>query len=452
MTNLKNPFFTLTRLLLTGVFSSLAMAAVQAQDKTEQLSLEEALQAVAQHNSAIQSAQADEAIALEKFRQTNAGFLPSLNFSYTAMASDNPLNAFGFKLQQQSVTAADFNPDLLNHPGSTTDVTTKISLQQPLFNLDALYMKKGAQQQLESVRYQVQRTREQMVLETKTAYYQVRMAHQAVEVLEQALATVKAVYTFTSDRMLQGLVQQSDLLNVNVQVLGTQSSLNEAKANLLNASDYLSVLMNKPTGVVYQTTDMEPLPVLSDTLYRLPEQRADFMAIEKAMAATDWMMRSSKASYLPRLNAFGAYQYNDRKIAGFDAGSYLAGIQLSWNIFDGNLTRQKVRTLKREHDKLALQLHSMRQENQMRLDKASRDLSNASFKVKQYRAAVTHAEEALRIIQNRYKEGLVNTTDVLNAQTQLAQQKLMLVQATLGYYTSRATIEYLTSTNNNNQH
>jgi outer membrane protein TolC len=209
--------------------------------------------------------------------------------------------------------------------------------------------------------------------------------------------------------------------------------------------------MNKPADVLYKTDEMGKKPPTEKMILNVPQNRADFMALEKAMEATGMMLKSSKMKYLPRLNAFGSYQLNDKKFTGFNANSYMAGLQLTWNIFDGNNIKRQVAGLKLEQDKLGVQLHSMRQENQMMLDKGYRDLANALFRIKQQNAAIAQADEALRILQNRYQEGLVNTTDVLTAQTQLAQQKLMLAQANLSYNISQAYIQFLTTTDINNQ-
>lgn len=434
-------------IILLQLFSS----NVNAQQKTEFLSLKEAVDAVTSNNSAVQSARIDEAIAQEKYKQTNAGFLPQVNFSYSALTTNNPLNVFGLKLQQRTVTAEDFNPDKLNHPSGTSDFTTKLEVLQPLINMDAVYLKKSALVQAESYRFKTKRTKEYLTFETQKAYYQLQMAHQAITVLEEALSTAKSIYDFTNNRVLQGLIQKSDLLNVEVQVLGIENNLNEAKANILNASDYLSVLMNKPADVLYKTDEMEKEPSTENMILNVPQNRADFMSIEKAMEATSLMEKSARMKYLPRLNAFGSYQLNDKKFTGFNANSYMAGLQLTWNIFDGNNIKRQVAGLKLEQDKLGVQLHSMQQENQMMLDKGYRDLANALFKIKQQNAAIAQADEALRILQNRYQEGLVNTTDVLTAQTQLAQQKLMLVQANLSYNISQAYIQFLTTTDINNQ-
>lgn len=420
----------------------------QAQQKTESLSLKDVIDAVTANNNSVQSAKIDEAIAQEKLKQSDAGFLPQITFSYTALASNNPLNVFGFKLQQSAVTEADFNPKLLNHPSGTSDFTTKIEVQQPLLNMDAVYMKKSAAAQVESYQFKTKRTKEYLVFETQKAYYQLQMAHQAVTVLEESLVMAKAVSDFTNNRMTQGLVQKSDLLNAEVQVLGIQSKLNEANSNVLDASDCLSVLMNKPTGVLYNTNEIKGVESVGKVALDIPQNRADFLAIENAMKATDLMSQSMKKKYLPRLNAFASYQLNDRKISGFNADAYLAGIQLTWNIFDGNNIKRQISGLQLEKNKLEIQLKSVQQENQMLLEKENRNLSNALFKIKQQHAAIAQADEALRILQNRYQEGLVNTTDVLAAQTQLSQQKLMLAQAIFSMNVSQAQIQFLSVSDN----
>src|SRR5688572_18182823 len=80
------------------------------------LSLDEALNAALKNNNEIILTSLDEERADAMFKQTNAVFLPQIKVSYTAMGTNNPLNAFGFKLQQQSIGASDFNPEVLNNP------------------------------------------------------------------------------------------------------------------------------------------------------------------------------------------------------------------------------------------------------------------------------------------------------------------------------------------------
>jgi outer membrane protein TolC len=399
------------------------------------------------NNKNIQLAKLDGNIAAANYKQTDAIFLPQADLSYTAMSTNNPLNAFGFKLQQGAITQNDFNPALLNYPSATPDYMAQLEVKQPLLNIDMLYMRKGAEKQTEVYQYKTQRTQEYMTFETRKAYLQLQLAYEAVKVLIEAASTAKSVYKYTDDHFKQGLIQKSDLLNAQVHVSSIESNLAKANSSIRNASDNLSVLMAQPTGIIYRISDGPQIasPTV-DSTQKVFANRSDFMAMQKAIDASALMIRSSQMSYLPRLNAFGNYQYNDSHLAGFGANAYLVGIQLSWNVFNGNKTRHVIAAQKLERDKLTVQLAQQKDQSQLELDKAYRDLSDARFEMGQDQAAIDQATEALRILQNRYQQGLVNTTDVLTADTQLSQLKFSLAQAQFTVNVTGAYIQLLTST------
>jgi outer membrane protein TolC len=436
------------KLLVLPVMATLAaFSAAHAQENTKSLSLSDAISTVLANNKDIQLAKLDGNIAAANYRKTDAIFLPQADLSYTAMSTNNPLNAFGFKLQQGTITQNDFNPALLNHPSATPDYMAQLEVKQPLLNIDMLYMRKGAEKQTEVYRYKTQRTQEYMTFETTKSYLQLQLSYKALKVLTEAANTARSVYKYTDDHFKQGLIQKSDLLNAQVHVTSLESNLAKAQSNIRNASDHLSLLMGQPSGIIYMVTD-EPLNSFlnAESAQKVFANRSDLMAMQKAIDASGFMIRSSQMSYLPKLNAFGNYQYNDSRLTGFGANAYLVGIQLSWNLFNGNKTKHVIAAQKLERDKLAMQLAQQKDQSQLELDKAYRDLSDARFEMGQDQAAIDQATEALRILQNRYQQGLVNTTDVLNADTQLSQLKFSLAQAQFTADVTRAYIKFLTTT------
>ncbi|MBS1527272.1 MAG: TolC family protein [Bacteroidetes bacterium] len=421
-----------------------------AQDTSvRKLTLNEAIAATLNNNKTARIAKLDEGIAQANYRQTDAAFLPQVGFSYTAMTTNDPLNAFGYKLEQRLITPNDFNPALLNHPSGTSDVMTKLEVQQPLLNADMLYARKGAEKQVEVYQYRGQRTNEYLTFEVQKAWLQLQLAYKAASVLEDALKTAQSVYKFTDDHYQQGLIQKSDVLNARVHLTSVESSLAKAKSNISNASDYLSILMGTKTGVIYAIDDQaEADQLIADTTLKVSDSRADFMAMQKAIDASNMMLKSNQMSYLPKLNAFGNYQYNDARLTGFGANSYMAGIQLSWDVFKGNARKSKIDAQKLERDKLTEQLALQKQQGQMELNKAFRDLSDTMAEIVRDHAAVDQAAESMRILQNRYEQGLINTTDVLMADTQLSQQKFALAQAEFNQAVTKAYIQLLTSSTN----
>jgi outer membrane protein TolC len=431
--------------ILAFILLNTVATSVSAQDTSSYLSAEDAISATIHNNAAVKLANLDEGIAQSNYKQTEEVYLPQVNFSYTAMTTNNPLNAFGFKLQQQSITQNDFNPDLLNHPSGTPDFTTQLELRQPIINIDMWYKRKAAEKETELYQYKTQRTKEYLTFEVQKAYMQLQLAYNAVKVLEEALQTTQSVYSFTNNHFEQGLIQKSDVLNAQVRLASVQSNLSKAKSNVRNASDYLSLLMGHQTGPLYQVDSLQITFSAQDNTVGIAKTRADLVAMQKAIDATDLMIKSGKMSYLPKLNAFGSYQFNDSHALGFGSNAYLAGIQLTWNIFNGNSIKNTISTQTLERNKLREQLNNQRNQSQLELNKAYRDLADAQHDIQQQKISVAQANEALSILQNRYLQGLVNTTDVLMATTQLSEQKFNLSKAVFTSNVTQAYIQLLTS-------
>ena len=435
-------------LSFTVLLLTIQLKTLQAQETTRFLSLNEAIANSIQNNQTVLLAQQDEKIAQAKYNQTQAFYLPQVGFSYTAMNTNNPLNAFGFKLQQQSITMSDFNPDLLNHPKGTADFSTKLELMQPIVNMDLWYQKKAAAKQTEIYQFQTARTKEFIQFEVEKAYLQLAFAYEVVKVLEEANKTSIAVKKFAADHFAQGLIQKSDVLNTEVQIKMVESNIAKAHSNISNASDYLSYLMHVPTGVTYTINETSSVNTTTIDNNKLTDLRADFLAMQKAIEASDYNITASKKTYLPRLNAFGSYQLNDSRMLGFGANAYLAGVQLSWAIFSGNKTKNTITTQTLERNKLKDQLTQQKDQSQIELKKAFRDFLDADFEIKQSEKSIEQAAESLRILQNRYEQGLTNTTDLLMASTQVSQQKLSKAQALLKANITKAYIQFLTTSFN----
>lgn len=433
----------LIRLFITCIFVY-AGTMVLAQNNSKVLQLEEAIQTAVTNNKNVTVAVMEEKVALSNYKQTEAIHLPQVSLSYTALVTNNPLNAFGLKLQQNKITQSDFDPAALNNPAATSDFMTRLDIMQPIINADRNYQRKAALKQTEVYGLKTQRTRDYIRYEVQQAYLQLQLAYEGRKVLEDALRTVQAVLKFTNDRYAQGLLQKSDVLNVQVQEKITETNIAETNSAIATASDYLSLLMNLPAGTVYTTAPLTLAATVQAT-DSVGSNRADFKAMETAIQSYDLAIESSKKSFLPRLNAFANYQLNDSKALGFGANAYMAGLQLSWDIFKGYQRKNTISTQTLERNKMAEELLKQKEESNTELQKTKRQLADARYKLQQQQLAVQLADEALRILQNRYAQGLINTTDVLTAQTQLSQQKLLYQQAVYGANLTQLYLQFLTS-------
>src|SRR5690606_1421093 len=96
------------------------------------LQLQWAIDQMKENNTQLKIQRQEIELSNAELSGTLSGFLPKISVSHTGLYTDDPLNAFGFKLQQRVVTQTDFNPALLNDPDEMYHFNTKFSVRQPI--------------------------------------------------------------------------------------------------------------------------------------------------------------------------------------------------------------------------------------------------------------------------------------------------------------------------------
>ena len=410
----------------------------------EIISLDEVLEKVEKNNYTIKISDQDYNAAKADFNQTNSIFLPNISISHTAIATTNPLMAFGSKLYQEILTQADFNPALLNDPNEIKNFATKIEIQQPIFNADGLFMRKAAKAKMNAVELQSVRTKDYIKLEVVKAYMQLQVAYKAVEVLEKAKEAALENKKIADNSFKQGYMQKADILSVEVHMTEVENQLLSAKSSVQNASDNLKFLMGEQNETVLKPSS-ELKAELDLAIYNenLSQNRADIDAMQQSTEAYNNMHKANKMSYLPSLNAFGSYEMYDDQLFGTGAKGYLVGAQLSWNVFDGYKRIGKIQKSKAELDKAEISLDQYKNQSNLDYNMAKRQLKDAENKLMLTSLASEQSKEALRIRTNRFEQGLEKTSDLLIAETQYMQKQLEYLQTVFNYNYTKAYVEFL---------
>lgn len=417
---------------------------VQAQD-TISISWLEIAEKSLDNNLQYQLAKKETELAEAELLATRAMYLPNITASYSFMHTNSPLNAFGFKLNQSRITMEDFNPDLLNDPNGILDFMLRLEIQQPIVNMDAVFQKKAGVVKTEALKIKSERTKEYLEFELKKSYMMLQLAYKMLETLKEAKLTTLANQQVVDNYYANGLVQKSDVLYMNVRVSEINSQIHFAESNVLNASDYLFLLLNEDNvnKVLKPAEDLAIENLIAHENPILNHQRKDLQAYEKSLDAYDWLIKSSKSKFLPRLNAFGSYELHDNKITEFDGSGYLVGLQLSWNVFDGLKSKSEQAALQAELNKLKTEIDQYTQQSELELKKAYRQVLDADKKVNLSELAWEQSKEAYRIQKNRYDQGLEKSSDLLMAETLMSQKELEYHQAIFEYNTASEYYQFL---------
>jgi outer membrane protein TolC len=101
-------------------------------------------------------------------------------------------------------------------------------------------------------------------------------------------------------------------------------------------------------------------------------------------------------------------------------------VGLSWNLFDGGIRASRVREAQLEVQKTQAQLEDARRGVAILVDQAWREYQQSLQEAITARLNEEASAENLRILEDQYREGLVRTTDALDAEALLAESRFTL--------------------------
>ncbi len=303
---------------------------------------------------------------------------------------------------------------------------------------------------------QYQTVVEDTLLNTRLAYYDVLLAKQQIVVNEASVKLLTQELEDQQRRYNAGTVPHFNVLRAEVALANERPALIQARNNYRIAKNNLANLLgyNLPRDI------WEDIPLnLSDKLEARPFQielpeaieqalanRTELAALRKQEALDRENIVNAKAGYKPTVQVFAGYgwynaQYTPPVDLSHDINGWNAGAELSWDIFDGMLTRGKVIQATALYEKSKTDVEDMGRQIELEVRTAYSDFIEAKEVLDSQKTVQAEAEEALREAVARAAAGTGTQLDVLDAQTSLTQARTTEIQALHDYATARAKLQ-----------
>lgn len=294
------------------------------------------------------------------------------------------------------------------------------------------------------------------LLNTRLAYYDVLLAAQQIVVHEASVKLLTQELEDQQRRYSAGTVPHFNVLRAEVAVANERPALIQARNNYRISKNSLANLLgyNLPRDI------WEDIPLnLSDKLEARPYQielpeaieqalahRTELAALRKQEALDRENIVNAEAGYKPTLQVFAGYnwynaQYTPPVDLTHDIHGWNAGAELSWDIFDGMLTRGKVIQAKALYEKSRTDIEDMGRQIELEVRTAYSQFIEAREVLDSQKTVQAEAEEALREAEARAAAGTGTQLDVLDAQTSLTQARTTEIQALHDYAAARARLE-----------
>lgn len=410
----------------------------------EGLTLSKAVEFALQNNPRVKATHSGREIVEAQLREAQGGRWPLLQFSETFTRSNNPVFVFGTLLEQGRFGPQNFDIGSLNNPEPLNNFRTALNLRWPIFDQLQSYTR-IAQARIgqEQADFQKELVRQQIRFDVIRGYYEVLVAQERMEVAEEAVKMAESDRRRIADLFQSGLVVQSDLLSAEVQVAEFRQHRVQAEGDRVTAYAFLNTVLGLPVQTPQKITGRLAekhfgVPESEDLIDQALKNRPDYGRAASAVRSTEEGILGAKGSYLPRVDVFSSYGINGRDLSS-GSSNYAVGAGLSYDLFDFS------RAGRLDKARAAKSLASAEQEDlasQIRLEviQAYQQYVTARERLKVAGQTVAQAEEALRIVQDRYREGLTTITEVLRSETTFVRTRLNLLAARYDCYVGFARV------------
>lgn len=268
--------------------------------------------------------------------------------------------------------------------------------------------------------------------------------------LEDALADAEAARA----ALEAGAARRSELLGAEAQLQAAHAARIDAEAAVVATGEGLRALLGLPAG--------EPLPIergerapdpsgltLQQALAAARAQRPEARALREWREVQDRRARAAEGSRYPALRLGAGAQIanpNPRFVPQRDRfdRTWDVSVILAWSPNDAVAGGASADAARAEAARLEAELQ--RFEEGLRQEVAARWAQDRAgdARLMRARAQLAAAEEAHRLRERERSVGRATTTDVLDAQTQLAAARLAVVDATAEAHLARTRLEHAT--------
>ncbi len=138
--------------------------------------------------------------------------------------------------------------------------------------------------------------------------------------------------------------------------------------------------------------------------------------------------RAIKGDKLPQIGANAGYNYLENRNL-VDEGFWSVGVNLNWKLFDGQITDNSRNSIIRQAESTYEQRRELATLIKLQIHQAYLALSESRQRIDVAEEGLNAAAENLRMVRDRYREGLINNTEVLDAETLLTKSDSNLANA-----------------------
>jgi outer membrane protein len=411
------------------------------------LTLEASIDIALKNSTIIHSAKEGVQGATAQRREAITGFLPKFNTSYNyTRLNEAPFSRFqGLPAPLTSLNGTEIPA------GTQNNYNWSIEARQPVFTGGGLIANYQANKIGEDAALQEEIARKQdVVQEVKIVYYDILRTQKILETARQSVEMLTAHRDVAQNYFHVGMIPKNDLLHAEVELAnGRQTLIKAQNAVELTKARFNTVLKRKifaPVEII-DVLKYQPFDKQLDECYEVAlKNRPELKIVTLKAAQAGKLVRVAQSEYLPTVSLVGNYtRFGDNpSLSGSDFKDaeswYVMGVA-SWNFWEWGKTKFRVDASRAKENQALDAVKELNDQIVLEIKNAYLMLQEAEKQIAVSKQVIEQAEENYRISEERYKERVATSTEVLDAQTLLTRAKSDYANALGDYNVNYARME-----------
>jgi len=379
------------------------------------------------YNKNLQMGKNNIALGEQKHKEAVANLIPKV----IAVADYRYYTNLPYQLMPQSAFGGPEGQFKETQFGVPHNINANLQASLPLYNPQVYGAMKTTEIASELTNLQYQKTEEQLFFDISNLYYNAQILYNQIGFIDSNLLNTSKLLANIKLLNEQLMVKGTDVSKVQLQFeqLTTQKELISNKyEQVINALKFsmgipITQIVQIETEIIYQNSNEYEKSVIID--FQIAEMQNSLLASE---------LSTLKHSRLPTISLYGTYgttgygydKSPNEFLKFFPIG--FVGVNLSYPLFNGTITKRKINQKKLEIRNSELQLNLVVDQNNMLVENAKSQRAVALKTIENTTSRIKLAQAVYTQTLLQQKEGTANLTDVLLADNDIreAQQSFLI--------------------------
>ncbi|HVZ18779.1 MAG TPA: TolC family protein [Terriglobales bacterium] len=358
--------------------------------------------------------------------QALSNLLPNLNAQASDTIQQINLATFGLTI-----------PGFPNIVGPFNVIDFRAGLSAPILDFQAINKLRSANQNVTAAQLGIRNARELVVVAVGFGYVQALAAQARVEAVQAQLNTAKTLYQQAVDQKNAGVVPAIDLLRAQVEMQAQQQRLVTVQNDFDKQKLQLARIIGLPVSQEFslaQKIPYTPAPQMTveDAIARSLRDRPDYAAAQASVRAAEYSVHAAQSERLPKVAFDGNYGTIGRTLSN-NHGTFTAGAAITVPIFEGGRIKGDIDQAQATLNQRKAEAEDMRGRIEYEVRTAFLDLNAAAEQVRVAESTLDLAQQTLTQAQDRFRAGVTNNLEVVQAQEAVANSNDTYISSTLNF-------------------